>query len=131
LAAVRAGDPIGIVADRDIGGGGLEVPLFGARAPLPIGPALIAIETGAPMYAVAVRRLGGGRVAGRLLPVTVGTDGTRRERIAATTASMAEAFELLIADAPEQWTAVFFPVWSDLAVPRKGSRIAGSDGARR
>jgi lauroyl/myristoyl acyltransferase len=114
-AAVRAGEPIGIVADRDIAGGGLEVPLFGAPAPLPIGPALIAIETGAPLYAVGVRRLPDRRVAGRLLAVQVAVEGTRRERITATLAAMAAAFESLIADAPEQWSAVFFPIWPDLA----------------
>ena len=115
MAAVRAGEPIGIVADRDIAGGGLEVPLFGVPAPLPIGPALIAIETGAPLFAVGVRRLPDGRVAGKLLSVPVASEGTRRERIAATLASMAAAFEALITDAPEQWSAVFFPIWPDLA----------------
>lgn len=115
-AAVRAGDPIGIVADRDVAGGGLEVPLFGSPAPLPIGPALIAIETGAPLYAVGVRRLPDVRVAGRLLAVPVAAEGTRRERITATLAAMAIAFESLITDAPEQWSAVFFPIWPDLAV---------------
>ncbi len=112
-AAVRAGDPIGIVADRDIAGGGLDVPLFGMPAPLPIGPALIAIETGAPVFAVGVRRLPDRRVAGRLL------SGTRRERIAATLTSIAAAFESLIADAPEQWSAVFFPIWPDLEAAAK------------
>ena len=115
LSAIRAGEPIGIVADRDIAGGGLEVPLFGAPAPLPIGPALIAIETATPLFAVGVRRLPDLRVAGRLLAVPVAAEGSRRERIAATLASIAEAFESLIADAPEQWSAVFFPIWPDLA----------------
>lgn len=114
-AAIDAGEPIGIVADRDIAGGGIEVPLFGAPAPLPIGPALLAIETGVPVYAVGVRRLPDRRFAGRLLAVPVATDGTRRERIAATLASVAAAFEDVVADAPEQWSAVFFPIWPDLA----------------
>ena len=114
-AAIKAGEPIGIVADRDIAGGGIEVLLFGHPAPLPIGPALIAIETGAPLFAVGVRRLPDGRVAGRLIAVPTAADGTRRERISATLTSMAAAFESLIADAPEQWSAVFFPMWRDLA----------------
>jgi phosphatidylinositol dimannoside acyltransferase len=120
-AAVRAGDPIGIVADRDVAGGGLEVPLFGSPAALPIGPALIAIETGTPLFAVGVRRLPDHRVAGRLLAVPVAADGTRRERIAATLAAMAVAFESLIADAPEQWSAVFFPIWPDLTLPESAA----------
>ena len=117
VAALKAGEPVGIVGDRDIAGGGLEVPLFGSPAPLPIGPALVAIEGGAPLYAVGVRRLPDGRVAGRLLPVPVAAEGTRRERIRSTLTAIAAAFEDLIADAPEQWSAVFFPIWPDLASP--------------
>ena len=114
-AALDAGAYVGIVGDRDIGGGGIDVPLFGAPAPLPIGPALLAIETGASISVVAVRRLPDGRIAGRLIPITVAADGSRRERIAATLREIALAFEAVIADAPEQWSAVFFPIWPDLA----------------
>jgi KDO2-lipid IV(A) lauroyltransferase len=116
IAELRAGGQVGIVGDRDIGGGGIETPLFGAPAPLPIGPALLAIESGAPIYAVGVRRLPDGRVGGRLLPVPVATEGSRRERIEATLRAQAAAFEDLISQAPDQWSAVFFPIWPDLAV---------------
>jgi KDO2-lipid IV(A) lauroyltransferase len=113
-AALRAGEYVGIVGDRDIAGGGIEVPLFGAPAPLPIGPALLALETGAEIAVVGVRRLADGRIAGRLIPIAVAADGSRRERIAATLRDQATALEDLIADAPEQWSAVFFPIWPDL-----------------
>jgi phosphatidylinositol dimannoside acyltransferase len=116
MAELRDGGQVGIVGDRDIGGGGIETPLFGAPAPLPIGPALLAIESGAPIYAVGVRRLPDGRVGGRLLPVPVASEGSRRERIVATLRAEAAAFEELIAQAPEQWSAVFFPIWPDLDV---------------
>ena len=115
-AALRAGEPVGIVGDRDVAGGGLEVPFFDHPAPLPIGPALLAVESGAPLYVVGVRRLADGRVGGRLLPVAVATGGSRRDRIAATLAATAAAFEDLIADAPEQWSGAFFPIWGDLRV---------------
>jgi KDO2-lipid IV(A) lauroyltransferase len=115
MAELRAGGQVGIVGDRDIGGGGIETPLFGAPAPLPIGPALLAIESGAPIYAVGVRRLPDGRVAGRLIPVAVAAEGSRRERIAATLLAEAAAFEELIALAPDQWSAIFFPIWPDPA----------------
>jgi KDO2-lipid IV(A) lauroyltransferase len=115
MAELRADGQVGIVGDRDIGGGGIETPLFGAPAPLPIGPALLAIESGAPIYAVGVRRLPDGRVGGRLLAVPVASEGSRRERIAATLRAEAAAFEELITLAPDQWSAIFFPIWPDLA----------------
>ena len=130
-AALKAGEPVGIVADRDIAGGGMPIELFGSPAPLPIGPALVAIESGAPLYAVGVRRLGDGRVAGRLLPIRIATDGTRRQRISATLRAMAVAFESLISDAPEQWSAVFFPIWPDLSgkTPQEGPEPADDEEA--
>jgi lauroyl/myristoyl acyltransferase len=115
LAALRAGESVGLVADRDITGSGLEVPLFGHPARLPACPALLAVETGAPIYLAAVRRDGPGRYRARLEPVDVPSEGTRRDRVTATVANLAVAFEAAIAAAPEQWWAVFFPIWPDLA----------------
>ena len=83
-------------------------------ATLPLGPALLSIESGAPMYVVGVRRSGRGRYRGRLEPIPMPPDGPRRERVMTATASVAAAFERIIADAPEQWWAVFFPIWPDL-----------------
>jgi lauroyl/myristoyl acyltransferase len=121
LAGLRRGESVGLVGDRDLTGGGLPVPLFGAPAPLPAGPALLAIETGAPIYVAAVRRAGIGRYRGRLIEITVPSDGTRRERLTRTLESIALAFESIVADAPEQWWTVFFPIWPDLAAPRTGA----------
>jgi phosphatidylinositol dimannoside acyltransferase len=114
IAALRRGDPVGLVSDRDLTGGGMAVPLFGAPASLPIGPALLAIESGAPVFAVAVRRIGVGRYVGHLEEVPVPAQGSRRERAAGFLAAEARAFERAIAAAPDQWWAVFFPIWPDL-----------------
>lgn len=113
-AALRAGTYVGLVGDRDLTGGGTLTELFGAPARVPLGPALLAIETGAPAYVAAVRRSTPGRYIGRLETIDVASEGSRRERATATTASIARAFERVIADAPEQWWAVFFPIWPDL-----------------
>jgi KDO2-lipid IV(A) lauroyltransferase len=114
LAALREGTSVGLVGDRDLTGGGAPVPLFGAPAILPLGPALLAVESGAPLCAVGVRRVGVGHYRGRLLEVAVPTDGTRRDRVTAAMPAIADAFERIIEDAPEQWWAVFFPIWPDL-----------------
>ncbi len=114
LAALERGDPVGIVGDRDLTGGGMPATLFGATTSLPLGPALIAIESGAPTFGVAVRRRPGGRYVGRLDPFPVPTAGSRRERVTAFLDRQARIFEGQIAQAPEQWWAVFFPIWPDL-----------------
>ncbi len=113
-AALQRGEPVGLVSDRDISGGGIKVPLFGALAPLPAGPALLAMETGAPVYLATVRRAGAGRYRGRLEPVALPAEGTRRARVTAFLEAEAVAFERAIAVAPEQWWAIFFPIWPDL-----------------
>lgn len=114
LAALRSGTSVGLVGDRDLTGGGLPVRLFGAPASLPLGPALLAIESGAPLYVVGVRRVGRGRYIGRLDRVHVPADGSRRDRVTAAMDGLAAAFERIVAIAPEQWWAVFFPIWPDL-----------------
>jgi KDO2-lipid IV(A) lauroyltransferase len=124
--ALAAGQAVGLVADRDLTGGGIETELFGAPAPLPAGPALLALESGAPIYVAAVRRAGIGRYRGRLERVPIPSDGTRRERVEAILAGEARVFERVIADAPEQWWAVFYPIWPDppAAAPRPAAATA-------
>jgi lauroyl/myristoyl acyltransferase len=41
-------------------------------------------------------------------------EGTRRERVTAYLEAEARAFERFVAEAPEQWLAVFHPIWPDL-----------------
>jgi KDO2-lipid IV(A) lauroyltransferase len=97
-----------------VAGGAVEVPFFGAPALLPPGPAFLAVETGRPIYVAAVRRAGNGRYLGRLERVETAPGTDRRARIAATTASIAQAMERAIAVAPEQWWSILAPVWPDL-----------------
>ena len=118
LAALREGISVGLVGDRDLTGGGLPVKLFGATANLPLGPAMLAVESGAPLYVVGVRRTGVGRYVGRLDAVPVPPGGSRRDRVTAAMAGLAAAFERVVAAAPEQWWAVFFPIWPDLEAGR-------------
>jgi phosphatidylinositol dimannoside acyltransferase len=114
LVALRDGISVGLVGDRDLTGGGTLTPMFGAPAMLPLGPAMLAVESGAAPYVVGVRRVAGGRYVGRLETVAVPSAGSRRARVTATTAAIATAFERIVEDAPEQWWAVFFPIWPDL-----------------
>ena len=126
--ALRNGIPVGLVGDRDLTGGGTLVPLFGAPALMPMGPAMLAVETGVPTYGMTVRRAGRGHFRGKIIPIDVPAEGTRRERVTTTMTRLAAAFEDLIADAPDQWWAVFFPIWPDLEAE---AGAAGDDGDRR
>jgi KDO2-lipid IV(A) lauroyltransferase len=121
LAALRDGTSVGLVGDRDLTGGGVATPLFGAPAMLPLGPAMLAVEADAPIYAVGVRRAGVGRYRGRVLEVTIPAGGTRRDRVTAAMPAIADAFERIVEDAPDQWWAVFFPIWPDLEAAEAGT----------
>jgi KDO2-lipid IV(A) lauroyltransferase len=113
-AALRRGETVGLVADRDVTRGGIEVDLFGAPARLPIGPALLALEFDVPVYVGAVRRVGHGAYHGDLVALGPPPPGTRREQVQSIVEAEARAFERLIAVAPEQWWALFSPIWPDL-----------------
>ena len=130
MRALADGIPVGLVGDRDLTGGGVPIELFGAPAMMPMGPAMLAVETGVPTYAMTVRRAGAGRYRGKIVAIDVPADGTRRERVTTTMTRLAAAFETLIADAPDQWWAIFFPIWPDVEA-EAGVGDDGIDPARQ
>jgi lauroyl/myristoyl acyltransferase len=114
IAALRRGEAVGLVADRDITHAGIEVEMFGAKTRIPAGPAVLAAESGAPLCVTAVRRAGRGRYLGKLYGVPVPEAASRREKSRMIVREEARLFERLICDAPEQWLSLFHPIWSDL-----------------
>ena len=108
------GGIVGMVVDRNVAGGTVSVPFFGATAPLPMGPALLAVERGLPIWLAAVRRGPGNRYFGQLRRVDLPADGNRRARMTAGMTALAAAMEEAVAVAPEQWWSIFFPIWPDL-----------------
>ena len=94
IAALRRGESVGLVNDRDISGTGIATPFFGHPAPMSPGPAMLAIEAGVPVYAGSARRTAGGRCSGKLIAVPTPTDGTRRERTVELTNAIAAAFRV-------------------------------------
>jgi lauroyl/myristoyl acyltransferase len=123
LAAIRQGESVGLVSDRDLTGSGLPVPLFGHPAPIAAGPAFLALETGVPIYAASTRRNRRGAAtspgwsSSRPPRTGRGASGWRRTRGRSPRHSRA-----IVADAPEQWWGAFHPIWPDL--------VAGTAGAR-
>ena len=113
---LAAGGIVGMVGDRNVVGAGVPVKLFGFAARLPIGPALLAVESGARLYVAAVIREPRGTYTGYIRTVTVPREGDRMARTRVTLTGIAAAFEELIAKAPEQWWTLFYPIWDDLRV---------------
>ncbi len=124
-AALARGEAAGLVADRDVAGGGMTVPLFGLPASLPIGPAYLALDAAVPLHVAAARRVKGGRFRGGLVSLQhPPADLPRRARVEALVAATAAAFEDLVAEAPEQWWTVFFPIWDDVGPRPRGEAPA-------
>ncbi len=116
-ARLARGEGAALVADRPIGGAGTATTLFGAPCRLPAGPSVLAVETGAPLYALAVVRDRAGGWVGHVERVEVPTTGRRHERVRATLDRQVRAFERLIARAPEQWWTLLFRIWEDIPPP--------------
>ncbi|MBA2258169.1 MAG: hypothetical protein H0W18_04695, partial [Acidobacteria bacterium] len=79
-----------------------------------VGPAALALESGATAWVIATRRTGSNQYRARIEEIIIPIEGTRRERMSAFLAAEARAFERAVADAPEQWWTVFFPIWDDI-----------------
>jgi phosphatidylinositol dimannoside acyltransferase len=113
LAALRRGDLVALIADRDLGGDGVPVTMFGHPTTLPAGPATLALRTGRPLMMARVLRTGPERFAVRAELVEAPRTGRVDQDIAALTAALAARFEAAIGEAPEQWWTSFQPFWTD------------------
>ena len=111
--ALARGEAVGIVADRNIAGRGSRVTLFGSPVRLPIGPAMLAVQTGAPLFLEAIERTGPGEWLGHTIALRPEPGARRREATRQILEQEARAMERVIARAPEQWTTLFFPIWEE------------------
>lgn len=122
LRALRAGEVLCLVCDRDIGGHGVEVDFFGETTTLPAGPATLAFRTGAPILPTAVYFDGAGHHTRVAPPLVVERRGSLRDDVARVTQDLAVALEALVSAAPEQWH-LMQPNWpSDLLPPAPAPR---------
>ena len=99
--ALQADGVVMLQGDRVMPGQrGAAVPFFDARIELPIGPAKLALMTGAPLIPVFAVRQGGGRV--RIVlgePIEV----PDAEAVEPALARVARSMQAVIAQHPEQW----------------------------
>ena len=103
IEAVRRGDVVTLVSDRDIEGNGVEVEFFGEVTTLPAGPAVLALRTGAPLLPAAIYFRDRGHHAVIRAPIPVERRGRFREDVVRITQAVASELEVLIRAEPEQW----------------------------
>lgn len=115
IEALRGGEIAALVADRDLDGDGIAVEMFGHPTTLPAGPATLAVLTERPLIVARSLRTGPDRFRARvwLLDTDAREGEARRDRVTRITRDMAAHFEAAIAEAPEQWWAIFQPFWTD------------------
>jgi KDO2-lipid IV(A) lauroyltransferase len=113
LNALRNGEVVALAADRDLSGDGIEVTMFGHPTTMPAGPATLALRTGKPLFVARALREGPDRFTATAWRVDVEPTGDRRADVEALTRALATRFEEVIGEAPEQWFAVFQPIWKD------------------
>jgi KDO2-lipid IV(A) lauroyltransferase len=103
---------VALVADRDLGGRGIEVEMFGAPRRLPAGPALLSITSGAPLILTPVSTMPSGWQVRISPPLEFERTGDTRTNVRALTRVMAAEFERAIAANPPDWH-MFQPGWDD------------------
>lgn len=103
IQALKQGQVLCLLADRDIQGNGIPVEFFGEKTTLPGGPATLALRTGSPLIPSAVYWRGNTRHAISTPPLDTTRRGKLRQDIARVTQDLARDFEFLISQAPEQW----------------------------
>jgi phosphatidylinositol dimannoside acyltransferase len=110
MAALRRNEVVGLLCDRDIAGGGIEVEFFGERTTMPAGPATLSLRTGAQILPNAVFQREHDVLGFIRPPINFERTGKLRADVTALTQLIATELETLIARAPEQWH-VLQPLW--------------------
>nr|WP_296074262.1 phosphatidylinositol mannoside acyltransferase [uncultured Actinoplanes sp.] len=96
------GYAVALLSDRDLSRSGVEVNFFGGRTRMPGGPAILAIQTKAPLFAVDLSFTPTQTVA-VLRRITPPTEGPLDVRVKQTTQALADAYAIGIADHPQDW----------------------------
>jgi KDO2-lipid IV(A) lauroyltransferase len=109
---LAANELLTLVADRALRGRGVEVEMFGARRPLPPGPAALSLSTGSPLLPAALYERDGGWLCIINPPLSIEPTGDRRTDVATLTRALGAEFERAIAAAPTQWH-MLQPAWPE------------------
>jgi phosphatidylinositol dimannoside acyltransferase len=125
---VADGRLVVLLADRDLSARGVPVSFFGGRTKMPVGPALLALRTGAPLlvmngwYEPGLTR---GRMYG---PLELPTAGNAAERAAAATQRIADVLAEGIGEHPTDWHTLQRLWLDDDATPAADSAAESATG---
>jgi lauroyl/myristoyl acyltransferase len=116
IRALQRNEIVAIQLDRALGAGGTRmVRFFGAPAPFPSGPFVLARLAGAPLIPVFIPRLGTRhyaiRVCGRFQLAREARDTRALDRVMA---DVVDTFEAVVREFPRQWFQ-FAPFWPEHA----------------
>jgi KDO2-lipid IV(A) lauroyltransferase len=104
LEALTEQEMVITAIDRDITGTGFLMPFFGKQAPIPLGPAAIALRTGTPLFPVCVYRLPDDTYMAEGAPLVHATStGNNRADQVRATEQLLRHIERFIQAHPEQW----------------------------
>jgi KDO2-lipid IV(A) lauroyltransferase len=101
---------VALVADRDLGGRGVECEMFGRIRRLPPGPALLSLSTGAPLLSCPTYTTDDGWLCRVSAPLEIERTGVMRDDVTALTRLMAADWERAIAGKVTDWH-MFQPAW--------------------
>jgi KDO2-lipid IV(A) lauroyltransferase len=103
LERLRSGKLVALVADRDMSRSGVEVNFLDGVAKMPSGPAILAIESGAPLITAYIRYLEKGIEITFDETIKLPVSGSKEEQIKIVTQSMADNFAKRIKHSPVDW----------------------------
>lgn len=115
VSAIRKGECVALLADRDLDRTGPVVEFFGHPAPMPTGPAALAVLTGAPVVTGRSYRVGPDRFEMGARVLEYEKTGDRSRDVTALSAAILRDLEGYIRRHPEQWFASFQQIWPDIA----------------
>jgi KDO2-lipid IV(A) lauroyltransferase len=117
--ALKQGQIVPLLGDRDISRSGVVVDFFGEPASLPAGPAVLGMMTGAPVMPVTLWYDGPLATGYIHDPIPVPAEGTRSEKIQVMIQGIANAHERKMRDHSVDWH-MMQPVWlADLDPERR------------
>ena len=100
---LRAGKIVGLICDRDVTGGGMEVEFFDEQAQMMGGPAALAVQTGAALMPAILWFEGDGWGVHIHQEIPVPAEGDSKQKAAVMMQQVARPFEAGIRAHPQDW----------------------------